>query len=50
MTALYVRATTSKGQHIDTSLFDGQITIPGNQAGRYFATGEPPRASGNHHP
>jgi formyl-CoA transferase len=50
VTALYARASTGMGQYIDTSLLDGQIAILGNQAGRYFATGEPPRASGNHHP
>jgi len=50
VTALYARASIGMGQYIDTSLLDGQIAILGNQAGRYFATGEPPRASGNHHP
>jgi crotonobetainyl-CoA:carnitine CoA-transferase CaiB-like acyl-CoA transferase len=50
VTALYARASTGMGQYVDTSLLDGQIAILGNQAGRYFATGEPPRAGGNHHP
>lgn len=50
MTALYVRANTGLGQYVDTSLLDGQVAILGNQAGRFFATGQPPRASGNHHP
>ena len=50
MVALYHRARTGEGQMIDTSLLDGQLATLTYQAGRYFATGEPPGTSGNQHP
>ncbi|HMP42221.1 MAG TPA: CoA transferase [Roseiflexaceae bacterium] len=49
-TALYHRQATGVGQHIDTSLLDGQLAMMTYQAGRYFATGEAPRSTGNQHP
>jgi formyl-CoA transferase len=48
--ALYHRERTGVGQLIDTSLLDGQLATLTYQAGRYFATGEAPRSSGNQHP
>lgn len=50
MVALYHRARTGEGQMIDTSLLDGQLATLTYQAGRFFATGEPPASSGNQHP
>src|SRR5919206_2100234 len=50
VTALRHRDHTGEGQMIDTSLLDGQLAMLTYQAGRYFATGEVPRSSGNHHP
>jgi crotonobetainyl-CoA:carnitine CoA-transferase CaiB-like acyl-CoA transferase len=50
MVALYHRERTGVGQMIDTSLLDGQLATLTYQAGRYFASGEAPRSSGNQHP
>lgn len=50
MTALYHRERTGQGQMIDTSLLDGQLALLTYQGARYFATGEAPQSSGNHHP
>src|ERR687884_1408047 len=50
LVALYHRERTGEGQMIDTSLLDGQLATLTYQAGRYFATGEPPHSSGNQHP
>jgi crotonobetainyl-CoA:carnitine CoA-transferase CaiB-like acyl-CoA transferase len=38
-----------RGQRIDTSMLGGQVALLTYQAGRYFATGEPPRRIGNRH-
>src|SRR5207249_2008881 len=38
-----------RGQWIDTSMLGGQVALLTYQAGRYFATGEPPRRIGNRH-
>ena len=48
--ALYARATTGKGQWIDTSMLGGQVALLTFQAGRYFATGTAPGLAGNRHP
>lgn len=50
MVALYDRKETGRGQMIDTSLLDGQVSLLTFQAGRYFATGEAPKPEGNRHP
>jgi crotonobetainyl-CoA:carnitine CoA-transferase CaiB-like acyl-CoA transferase len=50
LAALYHRRETGEGQMIDTSLLDGQLAMLTYQSGRYFATGESPGSSGNHHP
>jgi formyl-CoA transferase len=38
-----------RGQWIDTSMLGGQVALLTYQAGRYFATDEPPRRIGNRH-
>lgn len=50
MAALYHRARTGEGQRVDTSLLEGQLAMLTYQAGRFFATGEPPQATGHQHP
>jgi len=50
LSALYSRERTGKGQFLDQSLQEGQITWLDNYAGEYFATGEPPARMGNRHP
>ena len=50
MTALYEREKSGKGQHVDTSLFEGQMAQMTYQAGRYFATGVAPGRFGKKHP
>jgi len=48
--ALYARQTTGKGQFIDSSLQEGQITWLANYAAEYFAEGNDPPRRGNRHP
>ena len=48
--ALLVREQTGRGQFIDQSLQEGQITWLENYAGEYFATEEVPSRMGNRHP
>lgn len=50
LSALLVRQRTGRGQFIDQSLQEGQITWLDNYAGEYFATGEDPPRRGNRHP
>jgi crotonobetainyl-CoA:carnitine CoA-transferase CaiB-like acyl-CoA transferase len=53
LTALYARdrcGGSSRGQFIDVSLVDSQVTWLANVAGSWFATGERPRRMGNLHP
>ncbi len=50
LSALHVRHTTGKGQFLDMSLQEGQITWLENYAGEYFAIGEDPPRRGNRHP
>jgi len=50
MVAALHREKTGEGQYIDTSLLAGQLAIMTYQAARFFATGEAPKTSGNHHP
>ncbi|MCB9450974.1 MAG: CoA transferase [Anaerolineaceae bacterium] len=50
LTALYTREQTGKGQFLDQSLQEGQITWLDNYAGEYFATGKNPKRRGNQHP
>src|SRR5262249_37788420 len=48
--ALCARHRTGRGQHVDVSLLDGQISLLTYQAGINFSTGEVPRRMGNAHP
>jgi crotonobetainyl-CoA:carnitine CoA-transferase CaiB-like acyl-CoA transferase len=48
--ALIARDRTGKGQSVDVSLLDGQISLLTYQAGIYFATGKAPTRRGNEHP
>jgi glutaryl-CoA transferase len=50
LAALNTRHRTGKGQFIDQSLQEGQLTWLDNYAGEYFATGETPQRMGNRHP
>lgn len=50
LAALNARHRTGKGQFIDQSLQEGQMTWLDNYAGEYFATGEAPQRMGNRHP
>jgi crotonobetainyl-CoA:carnitine CoA-transferase CaiB-like acyl-CoA transferase len=50
LAALYARARTGEGQHIDISLFDTQTALLTNVAGNYLIGGEPPKRLGNDHP
>lgn len=50
LTALRVREKTGRGQFIDQSLQEGQLTWLENYAGEYFATKKVPSRMGNRHP
>jgi crotonobetainyl-CoA:carnitine CoA-transferase CaiB-like acyl-CoA transferase len=50
LSALYAREKSGRGQLIDQSLQEGQLTWLDNYAGEYFATGENPARRGNRHP
>jgi crotonobetainyl-CoA:carnitine CoA-transferase CaiB-like acyl-CoA transferase len=48
--ALQARQRTGKGQKVDVSLLDGQVSFLTYQAGMYFGTGKSPTRKGNQHP
>lgn len=50
LSALYAREITGKGQWVTTSILEATVGILTLQAGKYFATGQPPGPAGNHHP
>lgn len=50
LAALISRQQTGKGQYIDVSLLDGQVSWLTFQAGYYFGTGRSPRKMGSAHP
>jgi crotonobetainyl-CoA:carnitine CoA-transferase CaiB-like acyl-CoA transferase len=50
LAALHARHRTGRGQFIDQSLQEGQITWLDNYAGEYFATEQDPPRRGNRHP
>jgi len=50
LTALYHRERTGEGQMVETSLFETMVAQLTFQAGRFFATGIPPKPEGNRHP
>lgn len=48
--ALQARHRTGRGQKVDVSLLDGQVSFLTYQAGIYFGTGKTPLRKGNQHP
>ncbi len=48
--ALQARQRTGRGQKVDVSLLDGQVSFLTYQAGIYFGTGKCPTRKGNQHP
>lgn len=50
LAALNARHRTGRGQFLDQSLQEGQLTWLDNYAGEYFATDEDPPRRGNRHP
>lgn len=48
--ALFARERTGRGQVVDISMLDGQLSLLTYQAGIYFADGVVPRRQGNRHP
>jgi len=50
LAALNVRHHSGKGQFLDSSLQEGQMTWLENYAGEYFADGQDPPRRGNRHP
>lgn len=48
--ALQARQRTGRGQKVDVSLLDGQVSFLTYQAGIYFGTGKSPHRKGNQHP
>jgi crotonobetainyl-CoA:carnitine CoA-transferase CaiB-like acyl-CoA transferase len=48
--ALLAREKTGRGQHIDMSLLDVQVSVLANQALFYLASGTPPKRMGGAHP
>ncbi len=50
LVALHARTRTGRGQHVDVSMLDGQISLLTYHAGIYFATGRTPTRQGNRHP
>ena len=49
LTALHSRARTGRGQNVDISMLDGQISLLNYMATMYFNSGEVPEAMGNEH-
>lgn len=50
LAALYERADSGLGQHVDVSLLDTQAALLANVASNYLVGGEPPQRQGNAHP
>ncbi len=50
VSALYQRVSSGRGQHIDMSMLDCQVTMMENAFSRYFSTGEIPGPTGSSHP
>lgn len=48
--ALYAREKTGRGQHVDISMLDGQISLLTFQGQKFLSTGTVPRRMGNQHP
>jgi len=49
LAALQARTQTGKGQHLDISLFDSQLSMLANVASNYLISGNLPRRYGNAH-
>lgn len=50
LAALHERERSGKGQYIDVSMLDCQISVLENAFMRYFVTGKPPEPLGTRHP
>jgi formyl-CoA transferase/CoA:oxalate CoA-transferase len=50
LVALHARQRTGRGQHVDVSMLDGQISLLTYHAGAFFHTGRVPARRGNQHP
>ena len=50
LSALHMRSSTGRGQHIDMSLLDSAVAILANQGMNYLSTGRAPGRIGNFHP
>lgn len=50
LAALHERSSSGKGQEIDISMLDCQVSVLENAIMRYFVTGKPPEAIGTRHP
>ena len=50
VSGLFQRAISNKGQYIDTSMLDCQVTMMENAFARYFATDQVPGPLGSRHP
>ncbi len=50
LAALYAREKTGRGQRVDASLLDGQLSLLAYHTANYWGTGEPPERLGNRHP
>jgi formyl-CoA transferase len=49
LAALQARAQTGRGQHLDLSLFDSQVSMLANVASNYLVSGKLPKRYGNAH-
>jgi crotonobetainyl-CoA:carnitine CoA-transferase CaiB-like acyl-CoA transferase len=50
LAALVARERTGRGQRVDASLLEGQISLLAYYTTNFWATGEPPERLGNQHP
>jgi formyl-CoA transferase/CoA:oxalate CoA-transferase len=50
LAALHARARTGRGQHVDVSMLDGQISLLSYHAGAHLNAGARPGRQGNAHP
>ncbi len=50
LTALHARGRTGRGQHVDVSMLDGQISLLSYHAGAHLNAGTRPGRKGNAHP
>jgi CoA:oxalate CoA-transferase len=50
LTAVVERASSGRGQKVDVSMLDCQVSLLENAIARCFAAGPPPGPLGNHHP